>query len=133
MSIKTLYQKTCTSFLLMQCSALTFAQKTSLGANDKKASHLIEKFLLELGWFKIFLIAVFGFAGLWYTVTGINSWIKSNDPNQRQEHKADNAMFRTIGGVALISVGFLIMVLGNTFFGTGEQIENHYQTENYRK
>lgn len=132
MTIKTFYEKACTSLLLMQCSALTFAQKSNLGENDKSASNLIQDFLVELGWFKVLLIAVFGFMGLWYAVTGINSWIKSSDPNQRQEHKADNAMFRTIGGVALISVGFLIMVLGNTFFDTGEQIENHYNTEKYR-
>tara|TARA_Y100000052_G_C2924515_1_gene70434 strand:+ start:37 stop:435 length:399 start_codon:yes stop_codon:yes gene_type:complete len=132
MNFKSIHNKACTTLLLWQCSALTFAQ-SKLGDNDKAASNLIQDFLTELSWFKVLLIAVFGFLGLWYAVTGINSWIKSNDPNQRQEHKADNAIFRTIGGVALISVGFLIMVLGNTFFDTGEQIEQHYNSENYKK
>ena len=79
--------KASTFATLMYVNLDVYAQtkKGSLGDNDVKSSNLIENLLGELAWWKILVIALAGFSGLWITITGINSLIKSKDPALRQD------------------------------------------------
>lgn len=130
--LKSMYGKVFAFLVMTHFSTATWAASQSLGDNDVKVSDLISDFLEELAWWKILLIAIFAFGGLYLAVTGIWGAIQANDQAKAQDFKMKTQVAKILGGVALISVGFLIMVIGNTFFGTGETIEQHYYAEEYR-
>lgn len=131
-TLKTLSYKAAAGLVMLHASAYTFAAKSSLGANDQASSDIIKAFMNELAWWKVGLIAVFGFMGLYLAVTGIYGAIQANDQNKAQDFKMKTQVAKILGGVALISVAFLVMVIGNTFFGSGELVEQHYNGEVYR-
>ena len=118
----------CLFFVLFGVSA-SFAQ---IGSADKSLADLMPNIFNQMGFIKLFFIAAFGLAGLWYAGTGVKAFIDANDPTRKQEVKPGQAGTRLLGGVGLMSIGFVILVMTNSTLGESEEADAKFYSEQYR-
>lgn len=110
-------------------TSVSFAQ---IGSADKSFADLMPNIFNQMGFLKLFFIAAFSLAGLWYAGTGVKGFIDANDPTRKQEVKPGQAATRLLGGVGLMSIGFVILVMTNSTLGESEEVDAKFYGEQYR-